>query len=329
MKFWFVNLGKYYKEQRDGRYLWAPIRSKKGGILPHWDSLKDVNKGDIILCNNNGKIFSVGIAKEPAYACDIPEEFHQNWRPEGRRIDLKFIDIDKTIKYKDYKDYILKEIDPNECPFDVNGNAKMGYLYPLDKKIAIFLLNKMNNEAVNNLLAINDYDLEYEIEERREEEEQFEKINSGSIKSYSKEELSKIEEDNADYQYVPKYDNGRKKVLRETTDGNLKATRMKEANYLCEINPNHKTFTSISGQFQYLECHHIIPMKAQKDFPNIKLDSMFNLIAVCPICHMQVHHAEKKERVQIFQKMYKTREKEMLEHGFDLAKINKIFYKYY
>ena len=56
---------------------------------------------------------------------------------------------------------------------------------------------------------------------------------------------------------------------------------------------------------------------------------MFNIVAVCPICHMQVHYATKEEKGQIFSKMYDIRKKEMLDHGFDIAKINEIFNKYY
>lgn len=327
MRFWFVNLGKYYKAQREGRFLWAPLYNERGGINSHWDSLKDIDKGDVILCNNNGKIFSVGIAKNYAYLSDIPDEFEQTWKPEGRRIDLKFIDIKNPIKYKDYKDYIQNNINPEENPFDINGNAKLGYLFPLDEKIAKFLLNKMNNKEITDLLEINNVDLQNEIEEILEEQEQFEKINNGSIKGYSESELKQI--DNCDYHYEPKVVEGKKKTLRENTDTRLKATRMEQANYLCEIDHNHRTFTNASGNYQYLECHHIIPMNAQKDFPNIKLDSMFNLIAICPICHMQVHYATPEEKDEIFAKMYELRKKEMLEHGFDLAKINEIFNKYY
>jgi predicted HNH restriction endonuclease len=323
MRFWFVNLGKYYNEQRDGRFLWAPLYNERGSILSHWDSLKDVNRGDVILCNNNGKIFSVGIAKDHACLCDIPEEFEQTWRPEGRRIDLKFIDIDEPLRFKDYKDYIQANINPEENPFDINGNAKLGYLFPIDENIATFLLNKMNNKDIDNLLAMNDIELKNEIEELQEEQDQFEKINNGSIKGYSKEEINRINQ--TSYTYVPKIEEGKKKVLREKTDPKLKATRMELADYMCEINCEHKTFTNASGNHQYLECHHIIPMNAQKDFPNTKLDSMFNLIALCPICHMQVHYATPEEKGQIFAKMYEKRKQEMMEHGFDLAKINEVY----
>lgn len=327
MRFWFVNLGKYYNEQREGRFLWAPIYNKNGAILKHWDYLKDVNKGDVILCNNNGRIFSVGIAKDNAYLCEIPDAFEQSWRPEGRRIDLKFIDMDNPLRFSDYKDYILENINPDENPFDINGNAKQQYLWPIDEKIAKFLIEKMNNNEINDFLELNNEDLQNEIEEVQEEQEQFEKINKGVIKAYSEDEIRELE--NKGYEYVEQVEEGKKKVLRVKTDPKLKATRMELAGYNCEIDSNHKTFTNASGKHQYLECHHIIPLNAQRDFSNTKLDSLFNIIALCPICHSQVHYATKEEKGEIFSKMYETRKKEMIEHGFDLATINDIFNKYY
>jgi len=55
------------------------------------------------------------------------------------------------------------------------------------------------------------------------------------------------------------------------------------------------------------ECHHIIPLNAQKDFIHTKLDSLFNIIAVCPLCHRKVHYAVKEEKEKIFIQMYNKR----------------------
>lgn len=180
--------------------------------------------------------------------------------------------------------------------------------------------------------ALNNYqeflnERESEFEEIKEENEQFEKINNGSITGYNTNELNKLESQK--YEYKPKIEVGKKRVLREKTDPKLKATRIELSNYNCEINEEHKTFTNATGEHQYLECHHIIPISAQKDFPNTKLDSMFNLIAVCPICHAKVHYANTKEKGEIFSKMYELRKNEMQKHGFDLNEINEVFNKYY
>lgn len=327
MRFWFVNLGKYYREQRNGGYLWAPLKNKSGNREPYWETLRNVNPGDVILCNNNGRIVSIGVAVSSAYMCDIPAEFKQIWRPEGRGIDVNFIDLDHPFKCRDYKDYILTNINPKENPFNVHGNAKQGYLFPLDEVIAKFILNKISNDKIKQFIHLSDEALKDRLDEILEEKKQFEEINDGSINAYSDEELWKLETQS--YHYDANSANSKRQLKREKTDPRLKITRIKKSDYLCEISPEHKTFLNTSGKHQYLEVHHIIPLNAQKDYCDTKLDSLFNLIALCPICHTQVHYACKKQREEIFLKMYNVRKEEMLKHDFDLQKVHDIFNKYY
>lgn len=327
MKYWFVNLRKYYKEQRKGNFLWAPLFSQSGNKVQHWENMKYVNKGDIIFCNNNKKIVSVARARGTSQLSKIPNEFEQSWKSEGRRIDLDFIDLSEPFRFSDYKENYLNIIDKKENPFDVNGNAKQAYLLPLDEKIAKFFIEKINDNKLNLMIENLDNQFQKEIEELQEEYNQFEKINNGSVSGYSDAELKAIEEN--DYIYEPKYKSDKESIRREKTDPKLKATRIAKAGYLCEVNHEHITFSNSEGKHQYMESHHIVPMNAQKDFKNIKLDSMFNLISLCPICHSQIHYANNKDKGIIFSKMYEIRKEEMLKHGFDLAKINEIFNKYY
>ena len=327
MKYWFVNLGQFYQEQHDGKFLWAPLKTLNGGRKPYWESLEKVSKGDLIFCNNHGKIMSIAIATDSAYVFDIPESFENTWENKGRRINVDFIDIDPFLKFNNYRDYYMNEINPDESPFDVNGDAKQGYLFPIDEKIAKYFLKIINSEEINNIIELFDENLAVELDELAEEEDQLEKINHGAIIGYSEEELSRIE--SLKFSYVPNYSDGKKKEIRIKTDSKIKATRLEKAGYQCEINCGHVTFTNSSGKRQYMECHHIIPMNAQKDYPNIKLDSMFNVISLCPICHSQVHYGDNEAKAKVFKLMYYKRQDEMLKHGFGLAEINEIFNKYY
>ena len=194
-------------------------------------------------------------------------------------------------------------------------------------KINTFYLSILLWDFYKDIIEKNKISNVVSVEELREEEEQHLKINSGCVKSYSRKELEQLEIAEQNYQYNPKTIVNNKEVRK--TDVTLKATRIKMANHKCEINKNHKSFTDKTGKHQYLECHHIIPISAQKDFPNIKLDSMFNIIALCPNCHKKVHYAIKKEGKDIFMEMYEIRRKEMLKRGFDSKKIIQIFNDYY
>ncbi len=327
MKFWFVNQQKSYEDEKNGSYVYAPKYDKRKSTKYYWDNVKLIKKGDIIFCNKSPNIVAVAKAVSDGYGSVIPENIKGLWGHYGYKADVEYYELKKPFRFSSYKEEYMINYNKDLNPFNKFGNAKQGYLFPLEKAIAHIFLEKINDNKL--LTFINDDSASgfLEMQELQEEEEQFEAISYGLIKSYTKEELEI--KDKEDYKYVPKIDNGKNRILREKTDAKLKATRMELAGHKCEINSSHKTFTNSSGQYQYLECHHIIPLSAQKYFPNVKLDSMFNIIALCPICHMQVHHAVPKEKGEIFREMYNLRKDEMLEHGFDLRAINEIFNKYY
>lgn len=306
MKYWFVNLGRFYKTQRNGNYLWAPLYDNSGKIKLYWESMQDVNKGDLIFCNNGGKIMSIGVPKGVAFQEKEPEDFKNRWTRMGRKIELEYYDLKIPFDFHLYRDFILKNNSQRESPFDVSGNAKQGYLFPLDQKIALFFLKKIKDEKIEWIIAQEEVCTKELVEENLEEQEQLEKINNGVIKEYTKEEIDLL--DAQPFEYTPK--NLSKAQKREKTDPKLKATILKKAKYKCQIDPKHVTFTNVAGN-QYMECHHIIPMNAQKDFKNLKLDSLFNLISICPICHRKIHYGNKKSKYEIFWKMYKLKEKEM------------------
>jgi Predicted restriction endonuclease len=326
MKYWFVNLGKFYTRQRTEEFLWAPLKNKAGNKVSYWENMNLIEKGDIIFCNKSGFLRSVGIAKGIAYPFPKPKGFDQSWDKNGRRVDIEFIDFAKPFRFSDYKETYLDKINKEENPFDRNGDAKQAYLNPFDKSIVKMFMEKINDKELNSKISTITNNLLEEQEELEEEREQLKIINSGLVPSYSEEELQKLE--GKSYNYTsPK--SGKTKNKREKTDPRLKATRLEKANYLCEVNSKHSTFLNSKGNNQYMECHHIIPMKAQIDFKYLKLDNLFNLISLCPVCHAQIHYANNKDKAKIFNKIYGARKEQMLNLGFDLAKINEIFVKYY
>lgn len=330
MNFWFVNQGTSFKEELEGKFIYAPKNNENGLTLDHWSNVEKVKKDDVIFCNKKGVIKAIGIAKSNGYESSIPESIQGKWNQIGFKVDVEYHELSKPFRYNDYKDKYLPNLDFKKNPFTKKGLAKMGYLFPMEEHIVELFLKKINDKNVKEIIYthINEKTNKIEeLEEIEEEQEQFEEISRGLIKGYSKKELEEIEKQV--FTYENNHNKNGKKITRVKTDPKLKATRMELANYNCEIDCSHKTFTCASGKHQYLECHHIIPLNAQKDFIHTKLDSLFNIIAVCPLCHRKVHYAIKEEKKKIFIEMYEKRKDEMLKHGFDLDKITKIFDKYY
>lgn len=170
------------------------------------------------------------------------------------------------------------------------------------------------------------------LDEIQHEQIQNNDVTYNKVKDYTDEEIQILYTERK--QSKPKLRKASSK--RYATDPRLKATRNKLSNYKCEIDNNHKTFVSMSNENDYVECHHLIPMMAQDEFlsngknsPSIYLDSLFNLISLCPICHTQFHYGNNEEVEKIFWKAYELRKEELLAEGFTKEKMKDIFNKYY
>lgn len=70
-------------------------------------------------------------------------------------------------------------------------------------------------------------------------------------------------------------------------------------------------------------------MKAQKDFPNLWLDDMFNLICLCPLCHAQIHYGDRSSNEAVFWSIYHKRKRDFAKAGFNKQKMLEIFNEYY
>ncbi len=72
---------------------------------------------------------------------------------------------------------------------------------------------------------------------------------------------------------------------------------LKKANFLCEIEPTHKLFVRKKSETTYTEPHHIIPLSAQADFPDVNLDREQNIVSLCSHCHNLLHYGKEFEKI--------------------------------
>ena len=83
---------------------------------------------------------------------------------------------------------------------------------------------------------------------------------------------------------------------------------LKAANYKCQYNSEHRTFTvGINGN-QYMEAHHLIPISFQNRYLNNSLDTNANIISLCPNCHRAVHYGDIKTKKDMLKKFFIERE---------------------
>lgn len=89
-------------------------------------------------------------------------------------------------------------------------------------------------------------------------------------------------------------------------NGIIATFALANAEYLCEVDKNHKTFISQRTNLPYSESHHFIPMKFQGDF-SFPLDCIENIISLCPTCHRGFHHGIIEHKNGLIGKIYDSR----------------------
>ena len=91
------------------------------------------------------------------------------------------------------------------------------------------------------------------------------------------------------------------------------------AHHMCEHNSSHKTFVSAATNRQYMEGHHLIPMKFQDRF-DCSLDIYANVICLCPICHRLLHYARRKDKEYLLEELFEQRIDRLIVSGIDISK---------
>lgn len=101
---------------------------------------------------------------------------------------------------------------------------------------------------------------------------------------------------------------------------------LENAQYQCEINKSHKTFISKASKQQFVEAHHLIPIKAQTQF-TCDIDIPINIVALCPTCHKKLHFASIQDKEKMLQLLLNAKQDKLKIFGIDMNIIKlKSFY---
>ena len=99
----------------------------------------------------------------------------------------------------------------------------------------------------------------------------------------------------------------------------IKIQALESANYLCEMDETHKTFTAKSTGQPYMEGHHALPMQIQDKFHQ-SLDVYANIICLCPVCHRLIHYGLDSEKEKVIDKIYYDRADRLAASGIKLSR---------
>ena len=160
MRFWWVNQNQTYQAEVSGGYLWSPKTKADGARNPFYESMRQVQPGDIIFSFSKTLICAIGVVREPAQTSPKPSEFGSTgsyWSDEGWLVTVDFQEFTAPIRPKDQIDYLRPALPVKYSPLQHNGNGVQSiYLAevpgPLAERV-ITLIGTAFDEALAELGA--------------------------------------------------------------------------------------------------------------------------------------------------------------------------------
>lgn len=214
------------------------------------------------------------------------------------------------------------------------GNSYAWYVMRL-----ILIYEECHTDKINSLVNMEDY---FKLESLTEDKEQWDKYDArGMENGFPKAALKKLKQyilyiasendnnidllldeqayiqDGITNDIVKSESKRKKKSLKNIHSFNRnlsEALKAKEkANWQCEIDPSHETFTSPYNNKNFVEGHHLIPMAAQI-FYDKSIDFADNIISLCPNCHRKIHNASDQDRNEMLLKLFDKRKNLLKNH---------------
>ncbi|PFF75865.1 restriction endonuclease [Bacillus cereus] len=93
---------------------------------------------------------------------------------------------------------------------------------------------------------------------------------------------------------------------------------IKQAEFKCEIDDTHETFISEASRRNFMEAHHLIPLKMQHEF-EYSLDVAGNIVSICPNCHRLIHYARAKDKKKILELLFEKRRGNLRNCGIEIS----------
>jgi len=154
MRYWWVNQGKTYREERKGGYLWSPKRKKgrdgKSTVRnPFYEYMREVAPGDVVFSYKDSHILSCGVITSYCYESPKPDEFGkigENWEQIGWRVDVRYFDCN-PFKPKDRLSLISNFLTEKHSPLKLNGGGKEFYLTKISDLFAGIIIDNLGQSG--------------------------------------------------------------------------------------------------------------------------------------------------------------------------------------
>lgn len=157
MRFWWVNHKQTFAKEVGGHYIWCPKHRKDGTRNHFYETLREVQRGDLVFSFADAHLRAVGVAKLPCYSCPRPDEFGkvgEAWDERGWRVDVQFTPFRRALRIASVAPLIAPLLPVKYSPIQPNGHGNQGaYLSEISNLLARRLIELAEPELLPLLEA--------------------------------------------------------------------------------------------------------------------------------------------------------------------------------
>ncbi|MBN2565652.1 MAG: AAA family ATPase [Candidatus Eisenbacteria bacterium] len=126
---WWVNQKVRRESDEGGGFLWAPLTTKAGHRVYHWDTMDDLRVGDVVLHYTGGHLRFASRVTESSFPAQRPREVSgEEWGDDGRIARVEYHEVDPPIPIEVIAG-ACSGIAIENGPFTTTGGVKQGYLF--------------------------------------------------------------------------------------------------------------------------------------------------------------------------------------------------------
>jgi len=144
MRYWWVNHSQTFQQEISGKYIWCPKLKRNGSRNHFYETLREVQRGDLVFSFADAFLRAVGVARLPCYSCPKPNEFGKigdAWNDVGWRVDVEFTLFNAPLRL-DKSMTTIGHLFPNKySPVQDSGRGNQGaYLSEIGYDLAVRLI---------------------------------------------------------------------------------------------------------------------------------------------------------------------------------------------
>ena len=144
MRYWWVNHKQTFDHEVGKGYIWCPKRKKDGAQNHFYETMREVQQGDLVFSFAHAHLQAVGSAKLPCYSCPRPDEFGkvgEAWDLLGWRVDVAFQRFGRPLRIAAVAEKIAPFLPVKHSPVRPDGHGNQGaYLAGISEVLAGALL---------------------------------------------------------------------------------------------------------------------------------------------------------------------------------------------